>query len=143
MLEGVLGHPEEYYELLRAHGNVNVYDIYWPALDFKSQTHALLKYQMSFKFSKARLLLLNSDQIVFKTNYAAGYCFHSVLKRGKRWVDLKPAQLTMVSTVKEEKRYVENLLAVIGAPDYIIDFYNNALAGAADNSVDDGDSEHE
>ena len=68
----------------------------------------------------------------------------SVLKCGKWWADIKPAQLPMVSTMKEAKKCdVENLLAVIGAPDHIMDFYNNALTGAADNSVDDGDSDHE
>ena len=137
-------HPEEYYELLREHGNVYVYDIDWQAFDFKSQTQALLKSQRSFKLSEARMLLLNSDQIGFKTTYAAGYCFHSVLKRGKRWADFKPAHLPMVSTVKEaKKRDVKSPLAVIGAPDHIMDFYNNALTGAADNSVEDGDSDHE
>ena len=110
MLGGVWGHPEEYYKLLRAHGNVYVYDIDWQPFDFKSQTHTLLKSQRSFKLSEARMLLLNSDQIGFKTTYTAGYCFHSVLKCGKRWTDFKPTQLPMVLTVKEgKKRDVEKI----------------------------------
>ena len=50
----------------------------------------------------------------------------------------------MVSTVEEtKKRDAKKLLAVIGAPDHIMDFYNNALACATDNSVEYSDSDHE
>ena len=51
--------------------------------------------------------------------------------------------LNGLNNERGKKRDVENLLAVIGAPYHIMDFYNNALADAADNSVDDGDSDHE
>ena len=96
-------HSEEYYELLREPGNVYVYDIDWLAFYFKSQTQALLNSQRSFKLSEAKMMLLHSDQIGFKTTYAACYCFHSCLERGKRWADFKPAQLPMVSTVRGKK----------------------------------------
>ena len=110
-LEGVWGRPEEYYKLLQAHGNV--YDIDWQAFDFKSKTQALLKSQRLFKLSEAWMLLLNSDQIGFKTTYASGYCYHSVLKRGKRWADFKPTQLPMVSTVKEEKNVMAKICCLL------------------------------
>ena len=66
-------HPEEYYSILRKHGNLHVYGEGWDALDFKSETKAFVKSQCSFKLSEARMLSLTSEKVGFKTTYAVEY----------------------------------------------------------------------
>ena len=68
---------------------------------------------------------MTTDNVGFKTTNAASYCYHSILKRGKRWGDYRPNPLAMVSTVKDaEKHDVEALLNAIGAPVNVKTFCN-------------------
>ena len=138
-------HPNEYYAILRRHGNLYIYGSDWNALDYKAETKAFIKSQRSFKLSEARMLSITSDQIGFKTTYSAEYCLHSILKRGKQWRNFRPGPLEMVSTVKKAKKSdVEKLLAEMGAPQDVMDFYAEALASADDVNVEaDSDLESE
>ena len=138
-------HPNGYYDILRKHGNLYIYGVDWNAQDFKSETQNFVKSQRSFKLGDARMLSITSDKIGFKTTYAAEYCYHSVLKRGKQWTNFKPKPLEMVTTVKAAKKTdVEKLLAEIGAPPDIMDYYREALSSAGDNNTEsdsDGNSD--
>ena len=129
--------PEEYCSILKRFGNVYVYGEDWESFDFRSATQHHLKAKKPFKISDAHMLRFISGQVGFKTSYSADYCHHSVLKRGKRWADFRPAPLPMESTVTDaKKRDVLSLLAEIGASDEVPAFYDSALsvvneAGAA------------
>ena len=59
--------PEEYYSILRNHGNVYVNGKDWGAFAFKSAMKAFVKGQKTFKLSEARMLELKNDQVGFKT----------------------------------------------------------------------------
>ena len=114
--------PEEYYRILRNHGNVYVYGQDWQPF-YKSATQAFVKQQRSFKLSEARMLAMKNDQVGFKSVHNGEYCYHSVLKRGKKWADFKPNLLLNQSNVKEaKKRDVKSLLAEIGASDEVLEF---------------------
>jgi len=129
--------PEEYYQLLRSHGNVHVYGQDWEAYDFKTETQAFVKSQKSFKLSEARMLEFRKEKLGFKAVYSGEYCYHSVLKRGKKWANFKPSQLPKESTVKEAKRKdVLNLLSAIGVSDNVHAFYDDALSQSQMNEVD-------
>ena len=62
--------PGKYYEILKRHGNVYVYGRDWQAFDFKATAQAFLKSQKTFKISEARMLMINGDQLGFKTVYS-------------------------------------------------------------------------
>ncbi len=135
--------PEEYYEILHNHGNVHIYWQHWKAYDFKAETQVFVKTQKSFKLSDARMLELRNDQPGFKAVYNSEYCFHSILKRGKKWANFKPSQLPNESTVKDAKRKdVLNLLSEIGVSANVRAFDDNALSQSQTNNVDfDGHEE--
>jgi len=63
-----------------------------------------VKAQRSFKISEARMLDLSTNKVGVKTTYNGEYCFHSVLKRGKRWADVKPELLPKQTSVKAAKK---------------------------------------
>ncbi len=64
-------------------------------------------------------------------------CFHSVLKWGKRWADLKPELLPKRTSVKAaKKRDVLALLGAIGVSDVVRAFYDDALYQVTDNDED-------
>lgn len=129
--------PEEYYEILRNHGNVHIYGQHWKAYDFKAETQVFVKTQKSFKLSDARMLELRNDKLGFKAVYNSEYCYHSILKRGKKWANFKPSQLPNESTVKDAKRKdVLNLLSEIGVSANVRAFYDNALSQSQTNDVD-------
>ena len=96
--------PKEYYAVLRNFGNVYIYGEDWEAYDYKSASNKCLKAQRTFKISEARMLDLSTNKVGFKPVFNAEYCFHSVLKRGKTWADLKPALLPKHITVKNVKK---------------------------------------
>ncbi len=129
--------PEEYYVILRNHGNVHIYGQHWKAYDFKAETQVFVKTQKSFKLSDARMLELRNDKLGFKAVYNSEYCYHSIMKRGKKWANFKPSQLTNESTVKDAKRKdVLNLLSEIGVSANVRAFYDNALSQSQTNDVD-------
>ena len=85
--------PEQYHAILRQHGVVHVYGEEWVASDFKSATQTSVKTQRPFKISEARMLEMSTDKVGFKTTYAASYCYHSILKRGKSGATTDPIRL--------------------------------------------------
>lgn len=132
--------PEEYFEILRQHGTVHVYGKSWHCFDFKTETEAYIKAKRTFKISEAKGLQITSDKLSFKTTYSGEFCEHTLLKKSKHWVNFKPDQLPMRSTVTEaKKKDVRNLLIAIGAPDHVMGYYEDALAttGIDDNDSDD------
>ena len=81
------------------------------------------------------MLDLSTNKVGVKTTYNGEYCFHSVLKRGKRWADLKPEVLPKQSTVKAaKKKDVLALLGAIGVSDAVRAFYDDALYQVTDNA---------
>ncbi|XP_034047172.1 uncharacterized protein LOC117528648 [Thalassophryne amazonica] len=127
--------PQEYHTLLQQFGNVYIYGTDWKAFDYRSATKECVKAQRSFKISDARMLDLSTNKVGFKTVYNGEYCFHSVLKRSKRWADLKPAILPKQSTVKVSKKHdVLALLEAIGVSDGVRAFYNEALSEVNENA---------
>lgn len=105
--------------------------------DFKTATQAFVKALKSFKLSYARMLEFKNDKLRFKTAYNSEYCYHSVLKPGKKWPKFKPSHLPNVSTVKEAKRKdVLALLAEIGASDNVRAFSDDAVSHINDDNCD-------
>lgn len=95
-----------------------MYGTDWQAFDYRCASKECVKAQQSFKISEARMLHLSTNQVGFKAAYNGEYCFHSVLKRGMRWADLKPAMLPKQTTVKGAKKCdVLALLVEIGVSD--------------------------
>ena len=69
--------------------------------------------------------MMTTDNVGFKMTYASSYCYHCILKHGKRWSDYRPNPLPMVSTVKDAKKHdAEALLNAIGAPVNVKTFSN-------------------
>ena len=103
---------------MRNHGNVYIYGQHWQAYDFKAEAQAFVKAKRSFKLSEARMLEVKNDKVGFKAVYNGEYCYHAVLKRGKKWASFQPSQLPNENTVKEVKRKdVLVLLSEIGVSD--------------------------
>ena len=96
--------PQEYHAILQQFGNVHIYGTDWKAFDYRSATKVCVKSQRSFKISEARMLDLSTNKVGLKMAYNGEHCFHSVLKRGKRWADLKPALLPKQTSVKGAKK---------------------------------------
>ncbi|XP_056098814.1 uncharacterized protein LOC130077555 [Rhinichthys klamathensis goyatoka] len=127
--------PQEYHALLQQFGNVYIYGTDWKAFDYKSATKECVKAQRSFKISEARMLDLSTNKVGIKVAYNGEYCFHSVLKRGKRWADLKPAILESQTTVKKAKKQdVVALLKAIGVSEAVSAFYSDALSDVNENA---------
>lgn len=105
--------PETYYDILQQFGHVHLYGTDWKGFDFKSATKACVKSQKSFKISEARMLDLSTNKVGVKTSYNGEYSFYRVLKRGKRWADLKPEVIPKQTSVKAAKR--RDVLALLGA----------------------------
>ncbi|RXN05696.1 hypothetical protein ROHU_033191 [Labeo rohita] len=87
--------------------------------------------------SEARVLQISGDKLGFKPVFAGEFCQHSVLKRGKRWCQFKPAPPD-VNCVKEAKRTdVLKLLGELGVPKAVQEFYENNLASDGDKDIED------
>lgn len=127
--------PQEYHTLLQQFGNVYIYGTDWKAFDYKSATKECVKTQRSLKISEARMLDFSTNKVGMKSTYNGEYCFHSVLKRGKRWTDLKPAILSNQTTVKGAKKQdVLVLLKAIGVSEAVNACYNDALSEVSENA---------
>ncbi|GFN75697.1 hypothetical protein PoB_000220300 [Plakobranchus ocellatus] len=61
--------PEAYHEILAKHGSEHLLQHDWLAYNFKAAVANHVKQQMTFKISKAKVLLLYSDQLDFKNTY--------------------------------------------------------------------------
>ena len=88
--------PTEYLKILQKHGNVHVYGTDWVCLDFKSAAASHCKSSRQFKISEARMLQVAGDKDGFKRIYEGEFCYHSVLKKGKKWGTFRPAVCPMV-----------------------------------------------
>ncbi len=127
--------PQEYHDILQQFGHVHVYGTDWEAFDYRSATKECVKAQKSFKISEARMLDLSTNKVGLKTAYNGEFCFHSALKRGKRWAHLKPELLPKWTSVKAaKKRDVLALLGAIGVSDEVRAFYDDALYQVTDNA---------
>ena len=76
--------PSEYLEIMRKHGNVHVYGEHWHCYDFKTAAGKHCASARSFKISDAKVLEINSDRVGFEPQYSGEFCYHSLLKRGKK-----------------------------------------------------------
>ena len=84
------------------------------------------------------VLEIRGSELGFKSSYHGEFCNHSMLKRGKKWVQFKP------SGKKSVKRTdVLSLLDGVGASEEVRAYYVDALAGptAADNAGSDSEDE--
>ena len=77
--------PSDYYEILKRHGHLHVYNEEWNCYDFKAAVDKLCVSTRLFKISEARVLEINSEQLGFKSTYCSEYSYHTILKRGKMW----------------------------------------------------------
>ena len=120
---------------MRKHGNVHVYGEHWHCYDFKTAAGKHCASARSFKISDAKVLEINSDRVGFEPQYSGEFCYHSLLKRGKKqWETFKPALAPKVNCVKEAKKAdVLKLLEELGASETVRTFYENALADAGDD----------
>ena len=130
--------PEEYHDILRKHGNLHVYGEDWQSFDFKAATAALCKAQRSFKISEEKVISLDGNNILFKQSYNGVGCVHSLLKKGKKWLNLQPDLLPTQNKVTKAKKDVIKLLELISAPPNIFDFYSAILlkGGYEDDDAD-------
>ncbi|XP_062400148.1 uncharacterized protein LOC134089720 [Sardina pilchardus] len=103
----------------------------WEALDLKSATKDCVKFQKSFKISDARMLDLSTNKVGIKTTSNGEYNYYSVLKRGKRWADLKPEVIAKQTSVKAAKK--RDVLG-LGVLDEVRAFYGEVLYEVADNN---------
>ena len=84
------------------------------------------------------VLEIRGSELGFKSSCHAEFCNHSILKRGKKWVQFKP------SGKKAAKRTdVLSLLDGVGASEEVRAYYVDALARptAADNAGSDSEDE--
>lgn len=129
--------PEEYNNILQKHGTVYQYGKDWQCYDFKEAAARFTTTQRSFKISEARVLQISGDKLGLKPAFAGEFCQHSVLKRGKKWFQFKPALLPDVNCVKEAKRTVVlKLLGELGAPKAVQEFYENILASDGGKDIE-------
>lgn len=138
--------PEEYNNILQKHGTVHRYGKDWQCYDFKEAAVRFTTTQRSFKISEARVLQISGDKLGIKPVFAGEFCQHSVLKRGKRWCQFKPAPLPDVNCIKEAKRTdVLKLLGELGVPKAVHEFYENIQASDGDKDIEqdleDGEDE--
>lgn len=123
--------PSEYVNIMQRHGNVHIYGQHWQCYNFKAAAAKHCVSSRSFKISDARVLEVSGDKVGFKQLYSGDFCYHSLLKRGKRWETFKPALSPMVNCVKVAKKLdVLKLLCELGVVDAVRTFYEDALAGA-------------
>ncbi|CAL9701146.1 unnamed protein product [Knipowitschia caucasica] len=123
--------PSEYVTIMEKHGNVHVYGQHWECYDFKAAAAKHCTSSRSFKISEAKVLEISGDKVGFKPQYGGDFCYHSLLKRGKRWETFKPALAQRVNCVKAAKKAdVLKLLGELGVGDAVTTFYTDALVGA-------------
>lgn len=90
------------------------------------------------------MLEFRKEKLGFKAVYRGEYCYHSVLKRGKKWANFKPSQLPKESTVNEAKRKdVLDLLSEIGVSDNVRAFYSMMMHSQSQMNEVDCDSHEE
>ncbi|XP_061746904.1 uncharacterized protein LOC133545391 isoform X2 [Nerophis ophidion] len=138
--------PEDYIDILQRHGRVHRYTQDWHCFDFKAAAGKHCQYKRSFKLSEAKSLLLGNDhpdQVGIKQTYNGEYCFHSLLKRGKKWEQFTPAEASPVNTVKPAKKTdVLKLLFDVGASTRVREFYTAALKDVVEHGANvDSDDE--
>lgn len=128
--------PSVYLEIMRRHGSVHVYGEHWQCYDFKAAAAKHWSSSRSFNISEARVLEIRDDHLGIKQLYSGDFCYHSVLKRGKKWETFKPAVAPRMNCVKEAKKAdVLKLLGELGVSQTACNFYEDALAGVGCDRV--------
>ena len=97
----------EYVEPFASVGRVHLHGQDWVAFDFKDLVEKNLKRPLLFKIKNAKLMKINPfDRNVtictFKMYSALGENY-TILKRGKRWSNIKSHLLALESCVKPTK----------------------------------------
>lgn len=132
--------PEEYHTLLAQHGELKVYGRDWEAKDYKSAVSGIIKQTKDFKVTEAKVLHISpkSDKIGFKATYTGEACQHPLLKKGKKWSNLKPQHLAHMTTVSEpKKKDVLSLLNSLAVDGPTSEFYANVLASTSQADEED------
>lgn len=107
--------PSEYLKITERHGNVHVYRQHWQCYDFKPAAAKHCFSSRSFKLSNVRILEICGDKVGCKQQYNGDFCYHSVLKHGKKRDTFKPAVALRINCVRKEKKAVGlKLLGKIG-----------------------------
>lgn len=129
--------PGEYASILHRHGTVHQYGRDWQCYDFKKEATAFTTQQRSFRISDARVIQICGDRLDCKPSFAGDFTRHSVLRKGKKWLEFAPAPLPDVNCVKlPKKRDVLKLLHELGVPAAVQEFYDEVLSSAGDGDIE-------
>ncbi|RUS70483.1 hypothetical protein EGW08_021756 [Elysia chlorotica] len=135
--------PQDYYSVLAQHGELLVYGKDWEATDYKSAVASVAKQTgKEFKITEAKILQINPgcDKVSFKSTYTGQPCLHTVLKRGKKWSNMKPCPLPHETTVSDAKKNdVKKLLDALEADTPTRQFYDSVLTSTTTTNADSDD----
>ena len=112
--------PEDYFTIFNEIGRVLQYGADWKVYDFKAPSDKVVKKQLGFKITKAKVLevLPPPSKMTIKNFYAAIGCQHSMLKRGIRLQSLQVEERPPASQVKAVKKQdILQLLRAMGQMD--------------------------
>ncbi|GFO04519.1 hypothetical protein PoB_003102400 [Plakobranchus ocellatus] len=136
--------PEEYYDILRRHGNLHCYLEDWQCYDFKSATKGHIKQSRAFKLSEAKCVEITTSGLGVKGTYSSNFTAYPVLKKGKKWDTFRSSVLPPVSSVKEAKKTdTLKLLQELSSSQSVLDYYTTLLdtPALANTGSSDSDSD--
>lgn len=124
--------PHKYTSILHRHQ----YGSDWQCYDFKKEATAFTIQQRSFRINDARVTQICGERLDCMPSFAGEFTRHSVLRRGKRWLEFAPSPLPDVNCVKlTKKRDVAKLLQELGVPAAVQEFHNDVLSSAGDRDI--------
>ena len=137
--------PQGYFEEFRKEGEILEYPAMWSIFDLKSFAKNVVKTNQASEISQQRWLrFTDSSALRTSTDFGAPLKEFSVLKRGKRFSEFRPADLEIApqNRIKEAKKQdVMRLLDIVGVgenhPAY--PFYQESCGGLGEHGTPHGE----